>query len=162
MKVKKRIESTNKSLLNRVETANAEKVIVVTSYFDECRSLVEVGSVLEIAVAKGVIVKSEQESWLGTENWNDVMRCYLDIHSEFISRRSKKGIEQARVKGKQIGRRRGTHQDTKTKIEIVKNILQMNTDASISQICQVVGLSPRTFYRVAKEFGIDNRKGISV
>lgn len=73
---------------------------------------------------------------------------------ELLSRRTSEGIKQAKLAGKQIGRRKGQRVITKKQIKATKYILdnyeKFNGYLSATEVIKITGISKSTFYRYIK------------
>lgn len=137
-------------LLVRVESSQYGDVVAVESYFDVCSSVIEVCIALDKAVALGVEVISEKEPWLGSENWSEIMKVYLTIHKGFISEQTLVGSVTHISKSSHLEHDKEIHKSTHDKLLIIKNILEINPNARIAEVCKMVDIDIDTFYANVK------------
>ena len=79
----------------------------------------------------------------------------LYTHREYLSKTTKKGVEKARLNGKQIGQVKGKKLTTKKSIKCKEDIVNMSIDFNGNmrdeEVMFRIGVSRNTYYKYKKE-----------
>lgn len=115
------------------------------------RNMLEVLNLLEAFDAKGVTVTFVRQQELSTGNKNPHSKLLRAIYSyfaeaerEFISQRTKSGLEAARAKGVQLGRRKGS-KNKERKLDKWRDLIKefLNMGQSIASIQKAINYKNR-------------------
>ena len=102
---------------------------------------------------RGVTVKTLKESVDTSTMMGQVFINFLaniaQAERESISMRTKAGLENAKRKGRRLGRPLGLSKDAKAKITIVKALYDKG-EHTVTEICKIVGISRPTYYTYLK------------
>ena len=143
----KRLDANKCPLIKLVSEATEGQIIKIKSYYDVTNSLVAIGQALDVAAEKKVTIYSEKEPWLSTGRWNDVIKNFIDLHKQIIKERTKRGQAIARANGSKIGRPQKITPSVQHKLNIIKEILNINPDAPIYNICKDLNMIHKIYYR---------------
>ena len=83
-----------------------------------------------------------------------VVSAFSQLERDLIVERTKAGLDAARRKGKQPGRKKGMSQETIKKCEYIHYLYEIN-DKSIQTLCEENGISKPTYYAYKKRY-VDN------
>lgn len=125
-------------------------VVVVQNYASISSSMNNFFDTIQAIVQRGVSIRSidEPEVPIDTKTAT-VLRLVYKLSYELRKTSTKKGLENARAKGKTLGRPVGTRK-MRTKVSQVDDLLQ-TAELSISEACRTVGCLPGTYYRLKRE-----------
>lgn len=137
-------------LLSNIESSEYGDVISIESYFELCASAIEICVALDMAVALGIKVESKKEPWLNSDNWREIMKIYLTIHKEFVTDNTLLDSENYELESDRNEYSETTCDITEYKILLINNILEINPNAKIEEVCNVVGISVDTYNRKTK------------
>lgn len=102
---------------------------------------------------RGVTVKTLKESVDTSSIMGQVFINFLaniaQAERESISIRTKAGLENAKRKGRKLGRPTGLSKDARAKIIIVKALYDKG-EHTVTEICKIVGISRPTYYTYLK------------
>lgn len=102
---------------------------------------------------RGVTVKTLKESVDTSSIMGQVFINFLaniaQAERESISIRTKAGLENAKRKGRKLGRPTGLSKDARAKIIIVKALYDKG-EYTVTEICKIVGISRPTYYTYLK------------
>lgn len=127
-------------------------VILIADLTRLSRSTKDLFSLVEQIEKKGANIKSLKESWLDTTTpQGKLMFTFMAGISQFerdlISQRTREGLEAARARGKQGGRK--SKLDANKKKVIYELYQQKKT--TVKDICDMFGITKPTLYKVIEE-----------
>jgi len=127
-------------------------VILVSDLTRLSRSTKDLFSLVEQIEKKGANIKSLKESWLDTTTpQGKLMFTFMAGISQFerdlISKRTKEGLEAARVRGKKGGRKPKLDDNKK---KAIYELYQQKT-TTVKDLCAMFSISKPTLYKVVNE-----------
>lgn len=144
---KERLFDTAISCLNKGDT------IIVTEISRISRSLLQILTVIEDCVKRGITVCSVKEGYTLDNSINSKVLIFTfgmvaEIERNLISIRTKEALENRRAEGKHLGRPFGSSSKQNILVSHKESIRQMiNDKETILQICKLYGVSRTTFNR---------------
>ena len=131
--------------------------LVVCSLSEMCNSVQNLFNVLHKLTRKGIVVVSLDEPWLrlpegrvgAPELWKGLAEWGRALRSET----TKKGLAEVKASGKKLGRPKGVSPQVLEKLESSR-ILYENSEMGVREICTMLGINPRTFYRHMSTMGV--------
>ena len=139
-------------LFKRITYAEEGDVVHVKSFVNECKSLVELSQLVELAKEKKVKLRSKAEPWFNIQFWNDSLSLLSQLNQEIILDQSAKGRQRALDEGKKIGRRRGIHPKTEKALLSAIEIFRREKNATVRDVCARVGICVNTYYNLKDRF----------
>lgn len=127
--------------------------IIVTEISRISRSLLEILTIIEDCVKRGIIVHSVKEGYTLDNSINSKVLIFTfglvaEIERSLISIRTKEALASRKAEGKHLGRPFGSNSKQNILIFQKDNIVKMmNNKVSILQICKIYGVSRTTFDR---------------
>jgi DNA invertase Pin-like site-specific DNA recombinase len=116
------------------------------------RSLPHLVETVKGLVDKGVGFKSLQENIDTTTSGGKlifhIFASLAEFERDIIRERTNAGLTAARARGRKGGRPKGIMDEKKQKAALA---LKANPQYSISEICEIVGISRNTYYKYTKE-----------
>lgn len=144
--------------LNRLlDKLRKDDVVLVMDLTRLSRSTKDLFTLVELIEKKGANIRSIKESWLDTTSpTGKLMFTMISGISQFerdlISQRTREGLESARARGKQGGRK--PKLDANKKKAIFDLYQQKKT--TIKNICDMFGITKPTLYKVIEEISSNN------
>lgn len=134
-----------KKLLENIRSGDT---IIISDLTRLSRSTKDLFDLVDSVHGKGADIKSLKESWLDTTTATGklmftIMAGLSQFERDFISQRTKEGLESARVRGRKGGR---PSKENK-KIRLALKMYNGNEIYSIPQIVEATGISKTTLYR---------------
>lgn len=163
-----KVKSSNRKIGSLVKRLKKDDVLIVSELSRLSRTLLEIMSLLNILISKGVIVYSTKENCCLGDNINSKVMMFAfglaaEIERDLISLRTKEALAARKEQGMKLGRRLGSH----PKIDY----LQVHMDAimkdyeskmTITQICKKYHVSRSTFRKFSLNQYDDPEKRIGI
>ena len=117
------------------------------------RSLQHLIEIVDIIQSKGAGLVSLQDN-INTNTASGKLVFHMfgalaEFERSLISERTKAGLEAAKARGRKLGRPEGLSKKAEEKSRLVQSYYEEGK-LSVSEICDVVGISRRTFYNYLK------------
>lgn len=136
-----------------ISCMNQGDTIIVTEISRISRSLLEILTIIEDCVKRGIIVHSVKEGYTLDNSINSKVLIFTfglvaEIERSLISIRTKEALASRKAEGKHLGRPFGSNSKQNILIFQKDNIVKMmNNKVTILQICKLYGVSRTTFDR---------------
>ena len=158
----------NAKFRHLMDSAKAGDLILVYTLYDVCSSLKELFAVVTELHEKGVGLRSISEEWFdfspaaggkAYELYEVFSKLYV-VHKFLAAKTTVAGLKRAKANGKKLGRPRGIDKDKKMKIEMAVQMYN-NSSMTVSEICALMQLTPRSFYRYIQVEGLSIERRIN-
>lgn len=151
-----------------VDSARSGDLILVYTLYDICSSLKELFAIVTELHEKGIGLRSISEEWFdfspgGTGRVYDLYEVFSKlyvVHKFLAAKTTVAGLKRARANGKKLGRPKGINKDKKMKIEMAVQMYN-NSNMTVSEICALMQLTPRSFYRYIQVEGLSIERRIN-
>jgi len=136
-----------------LESLRSGDEVVIWKLDRMARSLQHLIEIVDIIQSKGAGLVSLQDNINTTTASGKLVFHMFGALAEFerslISERTKAGLQAAKARGRVLGRPQGLSKKAEEKSRLVQSYYQEG-NLSVTEICDVVGISRRTFYNYLK------------
>lgn len=140
--------------LSVIRTMEENDTLVVPSLVELSDGLTSLFTILIEIYDRGIKLISIQEQWLTLDsercNWRDLFEGLGQLNSEIVSQRTKQALAKKKEAGHKLGRPLGSRAISNQKLRQGYQLYQSKT-MSIREICLLLDLNVRSFYRYRKE-----------
>lgn len=163
-KVSRRMDWTKRELGSLLETANEGDIILTPEFTRLAGSPGQVFSFLEAAAKKGIVVhitKSNQvmDGGMNSQIMATVFSMASMIELDFITKRTKEGLQRARLEGKRLGRPPGSTGFSKLTGQDDEIIKLLDLGLPKNKLAKALDVSYPTLKKYIRAKKLDNEKG---
>ena len=156
------VREDRKGLQDMLDFLRAGDTVIVYKIDRIFRSLRNLVNLIEIFNQKSIQFKSLSEPEFDTTSSNgkfllQIFGAVAEFERNLIRERTKIGLENARIRKKQLGRPKGAKKETLEKYHYAQHLYE-NKNIVIDSACEMANISKTSFYRIDKTIQMGNRK----
>ena len=153
-----KVKSSNRKIGSLVKRLKKDDVLIVSELSRLSRTLLEIMSLLNILISKGVIVYSTKENCCLGDNINSKVMMFAfglaaEIERDLISLRTKEALAAKRLQGVRLGKQLGDHPKIDCLLQRRDEVMEdYESGMSVPQICRKYKVSRSTFRKFRLHF----------